>query len=100
MAKGPTFREVLAIREQQAPAIAEARKQRNRESKPPVFRDMITFTISRCVDGPQGWPGFLKVDEVVLLKPAKCERKVLISGAEMTGIMGAVEDAARKRIYK
>lgn len=64
--------------------------------------DKIFVVVSRCVKGPQGWPGLCKLailDEAQM-KKAKAARKVVISGVYVNECVNHFEAALKDRMYK
>jgi hypothetical protein len=61
------------------------------------WKDYCSYTVSRCVSGPQGWPGLFRIIEIDKEKKAK---KVLISGVDIHTALGYLETAARRRVFK
>ena len=69
------------------------------------YADGVSFIISRCIRGPQGWVGLFAVDQVIfddaqrkaLKKPL---RKRIAEGVDMVVAVSSMETAARKRYFR
>ena len=88
-------------------ADAKLRQEQAKAAVPEAieYADGISFIVSRCVRGPQGWVGLFSVDQVVFedaqRKPLKKPlRKRIAEGVDMVVAMSSMETAARKRYFR
>ena len=91
-------------RMRKADAIIQEKLKKAFVPEPVEFEDKCFFVVSRCVKGPQGWKGVLRVEEVITSDNGKTLkrpiRKTVADGVDIVIAMSNLETALRKRIFK
>ena len=103
MKPAKTLPELERIRAEDAKLKAEERK--NFVPEKIQYEDKAAFIVSRCTAGPQGWVGFFRVEQLLVVD-AKGKalrtpiRKVVADGVDMVVAMSSMETALRKRVFR